>query len=134
MFSLCTAAGDWFNRIDWTGQHNNFGVGLPPASKNQHSWPFKQPLLAAADRYRPTPDIIARQAAYFKAILRVRWARACSAESYIGSQAAAYAAIPTANPLLNAHTCLSGLGYLGKEPGMHSQPFATRGSTAAVCW
>lgn len=71
-FSLLLPAGDWFNRIDWTGQHNNFGVGLPPASKNQHSWPFKRSLLAAADRYRPTPDIIARQAAYFKALLRVR--------------------------------------------------------------
>jgi hypothetical protein len=64
--------GDWFNRIDWTGQHNNFGIGLPPASKNQHAWEFKRPWLTAADRYRPTPAIIARQAAYFKALLRVR--------------------------------------------------------------
>lgn len=70
----CAVSGDWFNRVDWTMQHNNFGVGLPPASKNQHSWPFKRPLLAAADRYRPTPDMIARQATYFKALLRVRQA------------------------------------------------------------
>jgi hypothetical protein len=66
------APGDWFNRIDWTGQHNNFGIGLPPASKNQQAWEFKRPLLAAADRYGPTPAIISRQAAYFKALLRVR--------------------------------------------------------------
>lgn len=64
--------GDWFNRIDWAGQHNNFGIGLPPASKNQQAWEFKRPLLTAADRYRPSPAIIARQAAYFKALLRVR--------------------------------------------------------------
>jgi hypothetical protein len=69
---LLLFAGDWFNRIDWTGQHNNFGIGLPPASKNQHTWEFKRPLLTAAERYRPTPAIIARQAAYFKALLRVR--------------------------------------------------------------
>uniref|UniRef100_A0A383WMX3 pullulanase n=1 Tax=Tetradesmus obliquus TaxID=3088 RepID=A0A383WMX3_TETOB len=66
-------SGDWFNRIDWTGQHNNFGIGLPPASKNQQAWEFKRPLLTAADRYRPSPAIIARQAAYFKALLRVRY-------------------------------------------------------------
>ncbi|WIA10447.1 hypothetical protein OEZ85_010639 [Tetradesmus obliquus] len=66
-------SGDWFNRIDWAGQHNNFGIGLPPASKNQQAWEFKRPLLTAADRYRPSPAIIARQAAYFKALLRVRY-------------------------------------------------------------
>eukprot|EP00775_Hariotina_reticulata_P002314 gene2314-2622_t len=66
-------SGDWFNKLDWTGQHNNFGVGLPPASKNQHAWPFKRPLLAMAHYYRPGPEVIARQAAYFQALLRIRY-------------------------------------------------------------
>ena len=39
-------AGDWFNRLDYSGQTNNFGVGLPVATKNRESWPLKQPLLA----------------------------------------------------------------------------------------
>ena len=38
-------AGDWFNRLDWTGQRNNFGAGLPPAAKNRDSWPEKRPFL-----------------------------------------------------------------------------------------
>eukprot|EP00879_Flechtneria_rotunda_P011613 GHRR01012130.1.p1 GENE.GHRR01012130.1~~GHRR01012130.1.p1 ORF type:complete len:951 (+),score=302.30 GHRR01012130.1:707-3559(+) len=66
-------SGDWFNKLDWTMQHNNFGVGLPPATKNGHAWSFKRPLLAAAEKYRPTPDMIARQAAYFQALLQVRY-------------------------------------------------------------
>lgn len=78
-YMLLSVTGDWFNAVDWTGQFNNFGVGLPPASKNQHAWDFKRPLLAAADRYRPTPDMIARQSAYFKALLRVRYAEAVAA-------------------------------------------------------
>jgi hypothetical protein len=58
--------------VDWTGQHNNFGVGLPPASKNGHAWPFKRPLLTAADQYRPSPQLIQRSSAYVQALLRVR--------------------------------------------------------------
>ena len=39
-------AGDWFNRLDFSYQSNNFGVGLPPAAKNEATWPIKRPLLA----------------------------------------------------------------------------------------
>ena len=39
-------AGDWFNRLDLSYQSNNFGVGLPPAAKNEATWPIKRPLLA----------------------------------------------------------------------------------------
>ncbi|KAF8068441.1 PU1 [Scenedesmus sp. PABB004] len=66
-------SGDWFNRIDWTGQDNNFGVGLPPSSKNGGAWPLKRPLLAQAGRLKPTPAMIARQSAYIRALLRVRY-------------------------------------------------------------
>ncbi len=31
--------GDWFNKIDWTGQGTNWGIGLPIASQNQSQWP-----------------------------------------------------------------------------------------------
>jgi hypothetical protein len=77
--TCCTRAraarrtGDWFNRIDWTGQHNNFGIGMPPASKNFHQWDFKRPILRDWQAYKPSPQLIARQAAYFKALLRARW-------------------------------------------------------------
>lgn len=66
-------SGDWFNRIDWTGQSNNFGVGLPVAAKNRHQWALKRPLLAAADRIRPPPDLIRASARFVRALLRVRF-------------------------------------------------------------
>jgi pullulanase len=39
-------SGDWFNRIDWTLESNNWGVGLPPANGNQGDWPIIGPALA----------------------------------------------------------------------------------------
>ncbi|HKV12508.1 MAG TPA: pullulanase-type alpha-1,6-glucosidase, partial [Thermoanaerobaculia bacterium] len=39
-------SGDWFNKLDFTRQTNNWGVGLPPARDNQANWPIMQPLLA----------------------------------------------------------------------------------------
>ena len=40
-------SGDWFNKIDWTYESNNFGVGLPPA-RIQRSWDVMRPLLGNA--------------------------------------------------------------------------------------
>ncbi len=62
-------SGDWFNRIDWTGQDNFFGTGLPPAKDNAASWPLMRPRLAdpqaQADRhrYRVDPGHVQRPAA-----------------------------------------------------------------------
>jgi pullulanase-type alpha-1,6-glucosidase len=53
-------SGDWFNRIDWTGQQSTFGSGLPPAPDNSAKWPYMQPLLADATA---KPDAAAMQAA-----------------------------------------------------------------------
>ncbi len=39
-------SGDWFNKLDFTYQENNWGVGLPPAGDNKSLWPIWQPLLA----------------------------------------------------------------------------------------
>ena len=38
-------SGDWFNRIDWTGQESTFGSGLPPAADSQANWDAFTPLL-----------------------------------------------------------------------------------------
>jgi len=38
-------SGDWFNRIDWTGQDNTFGSGLPPRGDNEAKWQYMLPLL-----------------------------------------------------------------------------------------
>lgn len=50
-------AGDWFNRLDWSCNSNNFGVGLPPAAKNEAAWPIKAPLLADP-AMKPSPELI----------------------------------------------------------------------------
>jgi pullulanase len=64
-------SGDWFNKVDWTGQDNNWGVGLPPAPDNQASWPIQKPLLAnpALD---PAPADIAKALAHFQETLEIR--------------------------------------------------------------
>eukprot|EP00252_Welwitschia_mirabilis_P015406 TRINITY_DN3386_c0_g2_i1.p1 TRINITY_DN3386_c0_g2~~TRINITY_DN3386_c0_g2_i1.p1 ORF type:complete len:1084 (+),score=223.69 TRINITY_DN3386_c0_g2_i1:71-3253(+) len=38
-------SGDWFNRLDFTYESNNWGVGLPPKSKNEKNWPLIRRLL-----------------------------------------------------------------------------------------
>ena len=64
-------SGDWFNKIDWTGQGNNWGIGLPIASQNQAQWPIEQPLLANL-ALKPTPAEIEGTSAAFGEFLRIR--------------------------------------------------------------
>ncbi|MDY5148272.1 DUF3372 domain-containing protein [Actinotignum sanguinis] len=64
-------SGDHFNRLDFSGQSNNFGVGLPPASRNEASWPVIGPLLARPE-LRPSPQHIARAQAIARELLRLR--------------------------------------------------------------
>jgi pullulanase-type alpha-1,6-glucosidase len=61
-------SGDWFNRLDFTGQSDNWGVGLPPAPDNQSSWPVMRPLLGNP-ALRPTPEeILAAQSHVLEAL------------------------------------------------------------------
>lgn len=64
-------SGDWFNRIDWTGQESTFGSGLPPAADNQEKWPIMAPLLADP-ALKPAPADIAAAEASALDLLRVR--------------------------------------------------------------
>ena len=64
-------AGDWFNRLDYSGQTNNFGVGLPVATKNRESWPLKQPLLANPS-LKPSLQLIQACKQRFLTLLRIR--------------------------------------------------------------
>ena len=50
-------SGDWFNRIDWSMQSNNWGQGLPPASGNQGDWGLLGPALADPN-LKPTHEDI----------------------------------------------------------------------------
>jgi pullulanase len=64
-------SGDWFNKLDFTYESNNWGVGLPPAPDNQNQWPLIQPLLANPD-LRPSPEHIEAALAHFRETLAIR--------------------------------------------------------------
>ena len=64
-------SGDWFNRMDFTYQDNNWGVGLPVASKNQDNWPIMQPLLADPG-LDPGPVHIGAAVNHFQEMLQIR--------------------------------------------------------------
>ena len=65
-------SGDWFNKIDWSGQGDNWGIGLPIANVNQAAWPIYQPLLANAS-LKPTPENIASATEAFQQFLQIRY-------------------------------------------------------------
>jgi len=65
-------SGDWFNKIDWTGQTANWGIGLPIASQNQGQWPIMTPLLSNP-AYTPLPANIAYSEAAFQELLKIRY-------------------------------------------------------------
>jgi pullulanase len=65
-------SGDWFNKIDWSGQTANWGIGLPVASQNQSQWPIMEPLLSNP-AYTPLPANIAYTEAAFSELLTIRY-------------------------------------------------------------
>jgi pullulanase-type alpha-1,6-glucosidase len=64
-------SGDWFNRLDFTYSWNNWGAGLPVASKNQDNWPLMQPLLADPS-LQVSPDDIQFAAEHFREVMAIR--------------------------------------------------------------
>jgi pullulanase len=64
-------SGDWFNRLDFTYQWNNWGAGLPVASKNQDNWPLFAPLLADPALAVGPADIEAA-AEHLRELMRIR--------------------------------------------------------------
>jgi len=64
-------AGDWFNKLDYSYQSNNFGVGLPMQGVNGSNWDLMSPILV-----NPLikPDSVAIVAArdYFVDLLQIR--------------------------------------------------------------
>ena len=65
-------SGDWFNSLDFTGQDNGFGRGLPPTADNKAKWPIQGPLLVNP-ALKPAPADIATAAAQAEDLLRLRF-------------------------------------------------------------
>ena len=65
-------SGDWFNKIDWSLQGNNWGIGLPIAGVNQTQWPIEQPLLANPALKPASANIVLTTQA-FQDFLKIRY-------------------------------------------------------------
>jgi pullulanase len=65
-------SGDWFNKIDFSFQTANWGIGLPIASQNQAQWPIMQPLLANP-ALAPKPQNISATTQAFQEFMAIRY-------------------------------------------------------------
>ena len=64
-------SGDWFNKLDFTYNSNNWGAGLPPEDKNRSMWPVMDKLLGNPD-IAPKRENILASLAHFEEIIRIR--------------------------------------------------------------
>ncbi|HZI06970.1 MAG TPA: pullulanase-type alpha-1,6-glucosidase, partial [Archangium sp.] len=64
-------SGDWFNRIDFTYESNNWGVGLPPAGDNASHWSIMGPLLANP-ALKPSKEHILSAVEHLSEMLQIR--------------------------------------------------------------
>ena len=65
------SSGDWFNRLDYSGETHNFGIGLPPARKNGDRYGFIAPMLADLSM-RPSKEQIHAAIKNFCELLSIR--------------------------------------------------------------
>ena len=107
-------SGDWFNRIDWRGQGNFFGTGLPPRADNAQDWPAMRDLLVNP-AIKPASEDIRFVRDGFNDLLRIRSSstlfRLRSAED-IQTRLTFPNSGPDQNPLVMAGH-LRGDGYTG---------------------
>jgi pullulanase len=64
-------AGDWFNKLDFSYQSNNFGVGLPMEGVNGGNWSLITPILANT-LIKPDSVSIVSARDYFIDLLAIR--------------------------------------------------------------
>jgi pullulanase-type alpha-1,6-glucosidase len=62
-------SGDWYNKLDWTYESNNWGVGLPPEGTAQ--WDIYKPLLADP-KLAPAKSDIEFASTVFREFLQIR--------------------------------------------------------------
>ena len=63
-------SGDWFNKLDFSYQTNNWGVGLPPGGENEDNWPLMSRLLGTLPA--PTETDIRRSVRHLQDMLTIR--------------------------------------------------------------
>ncbi|XP_021723192.1 pullulanase 1, chloroplastic-like [Chenopodium quinoa] len=65
-------SGDWFNRLDFSYNTNNWGVGLPPKDQNQNNWPIIKQRLENPS-YKPDKSHIIAAVENFTNLLQIRY-------------------------------------------------------------
>ncbi|XP_056684063.1 pullulanase 1, chloroplastic isoform X2 [Spinacia oleracea] len=65
-------SGDWFNRLDFSYNSNNWGVGLPPKDHNESNWPLIKKRLANPS-YKPDKNHIIAAVENFTNLLQIRY-------------------------------------------------------------
>ena len=65
------SSGDWFNRLDYSGETHNFGIGLPGEQKNGYRYEFIAPMLANTSM-RPSKALIHAATKNFCELLSIR--------------------------------------------------------------
>ncbi|XP_041998053.1 pullulanase 1, chloroplastic isoform X2 [Salvia splendens] len=65
-------SGDWFNRLDFSYNSNNWGVGLPPREKNERNWPLMK-IRLADPAYKPQRNHILAALDNFCSLIRIRY-------------------------------------------------------------
>ncbi|CAH9098703.1 unnamed protein product [Cuscuta epithymum] len=65
-------SGDWFNRLDFSYNSNNWGAGLPPKEKNEQNWPLIKPRLADPS-FEPQKSHIVAALENFCDLLKIRY-------------------------------------------------------------
>ncbi len=65
-------SGDWFNRLDWSMQTNNWNVGLPREDKDGANWDVIRAVIAD-DSIDASADDISATAAMFRELLQIRF-------------------------------------------------------------
>ena len=66
-------SGDWYNKVDFTQQSNNWNRGLPREDKDGKNWPLISKVIEqSADNAQPTPQHISTMDSFFKELAALR--------------------------------------------------------------
>ncbi|XP_057798859.1 pullulanase 1, chloroplastic isoform X2 [Salvia miltiorrhiza] len=65
-------SGDWFNRLDFSYNSNNWGVGLPPKEKNERNWPLMK-IRLADPAFKPQRNHIIAALDNFCSLIKIRY-------------------------------------------------------------
>ncbi|KAF7133238.1 hypothetical protein RHSIM_Rhsim09G0146100 [Rhododendron simsii] len=97
-------SGDWFNRLDFSYNSNNWGVGLPPREKNEKNWPLIKPRIGDPS-FKPQSTHILSAVENFLNVLRIRYSsplfrlRTANAIQLSGTNAEFYALVDNMDQL-----------------------------------